>query len=62
MPRPLALSTLNMSARLERVGARQQASAGADMLDSVFIEDIAIVFDAIAVITRDRELSRAFGN
>jgi dimethylargininase len=38
--------------RLERLGA------GADMPDSVFIEDIAVVFDEVAIITRPGAESR----
>jgi len=44
---------------LERLGcAVTRLPAGADMPDSVFIEDIAIVFDEIAVVTRPGAISR----
>ena len=44
---------------LERAGcAVSRMPAGADMADSVFIEDIAVVFDEIAVITRPGATSR----
>lgn len=44
---------------LERQGCTvQRLAAGADMPDSVFVEDIAIVFDEIAVVTRPGALSR----
>src|SRR4029453_712785 len=44
---------------LERLGCTvTQIPAGADMPDSVFIEDIAIVFDELAVVTRPGARSR----
>jgi dimethylargininase len=44
---------------LERAGCQvKRLSAGADMPDSVFIEDVAVVFDEIAVITRPGAVSR----
>jgi dimethylargininase len=38
--------------------AVERIDAGADMPDSVFIEDIAIVFDELAILTRPGALSR----
>jgi dimethylargininase len=46
-------------AALAAAGCRvEQLGAGADMPDSVFIEDAAIVFDEIAIITRPGAASR----
>jgi dimethylargininase len=36
----------------------ERLSAGADMPDSVFVEDIAVVFDELAIITRPGAVSR----
>src|SRR6185436_16077803 len=44
---------------LERLGCTvERVPAGADLPDSVFIEDIAIVFDELAVVTRPGAVSR----
>jgi dimethylargininase len=44
---------------LEQLGCRvRRLPAGDDMPDSVFIEDVAVVFDEIAVITRPGAVSR----
>jgi len=44
---------------LERLGCTvMRLPAGSDMPDSVFIEDIAIVFDEVAVVTRPGAVSR----
>jgi len=44
---------------LEQLGCVvRRLSAGDDMPDSVFIEDVAVVFDEIAVITRPGAVSR----
>jgi dimethylargininase len=44
---------------LERLGCTvTRLSAGADLPDSVFVEDIAIVFDELAVVTRPGAVSR----
>src|ERR1700681_3387327 len=45
--------------RLREAGYRlERLSAGAGMPDSLFVEDIAVVFDEVAIITRPGALSR----